>query len=447
VQILRFDHMVLTVADIELSCRFYERVLGMQVVTFAGGRKALAFGEQKINLHQRGKEFEPTAHAPTPGSADLCFITATPVADVLVHLEACGVSVLEGPVARTGAVGPITSVYFRDPDQNLIEVANCSEPNVSLGVATTGLSGIDPAKDSMRPMAVQLDHLIVPSKNRVAAARQLGTLLGVPWAEQGAVGPFSPVYVNKELTIDFDQSTDAVPKQHYCFRVSEVEFEIVLSRIKESGIAYRSLPHGPDDYKVNGAFGGKLVYWNEPDGHVWELLTVSYERQAQANPLPAPQRSVKSKLATRVLTASDAPSLRKLLELFSEAFEDPASYSQHQPSDDYLSRLLARDTFIAVATFDGGQVVGGLTGYVLHKCEQERSELYIYDLAVKEPLRRQGIATELIKTLQATARQRGICVIFVQADYGDDAAVALYTKLGSREDVMHFDILPSDGAA
>ena len=126
-QILRFDHIVLTVADIELSCRFYERVLGMRVVTFAGGRKALAFGEQKINLHQRGKEFEPKAHAPTPGSADLCFITATPVADVLAHLEACGVSVLEGPVARTGAVGPITSVYFRDPDHNLIEVANYGE--------------------------------------------------------------------------------------------------------------------------------------------------------------------------------------------------------------------------------------------------------------------------------------------------------------------------------
>jgi len=127
VQILRFDHIVLTVADIELSCRFYERVMGMQIVTFAGGRKALAFGEQKINLHQRGKEFEPKAHAPTPGSADLCFITATPVADVLVHLRACGVAVLEGPVARTGAVGPITSVYFRDPDHNLIEVANYGE--------------------------------------------------------------------------------------------------------------------------------------------------------------------------------------------------------------------------------------------------------------------------------------------------------------------------------
>jgi catechol 2,3-dioxygenase-like lactoylglutathione lyase family enzyme len=127
VQILRFDHIVLTVEDIEASCRFYERVLGMQVVTFAGGRKALAFGQQKINLHQRGAEFEPKARAPKPGSADLCFIAATPINDVLAHLKECGVPVLEGPVARTGAVGPILSVYFRDPDNNLIEVANCGE--------------------------------------------------------------------------------------------------------------------------------------------------------------------------------------------------------------------------------------------------------------------------------------------------------------------------------
>jgi catechol 2,3-dioxygenase-like lactoylglutathione lyase family enzyme len=131
-------------------------------------------------------------------------------------------------------------------------------------------------------MPIQLDHLIVPSKDRVAAARQLGTLLGVAWAEQGAVGPFSPVYVSAEFTLDFDQWTDPVPKQHYCFRVSDAEFEAILGRIKEAGIAYRSLPHGPDDCKVNPAFGGKLVYWSEPDGHVWELLTMSYERQPMA---------------------------------------------------------------------------------------------------------------------------------------------------------------------
>lgn len=103
-------------------------------------------------------------------------------------------------------------------------------------------------------MAIQLDHLIVPSADRVAAAQQLGTLLGVAWAEQGSVGPFSPVYVSENLTIDFDQWTDSIPKQHYCFRVDQLEFDAILARIRAAGIAYRSLPHGPDDYKVNPTF-------------------------------------------------------------------------------------------------------------------------------------------------------------------------------------------------
>ena len=118
------DHLVLTVADIDAACAFYERVLGMQTITFSQGRKALAFGVQKINLHQHGHEFEPKAERPTPGSADLCFITSTPLAQVINHLQACEVAQLEGPVPRTGARGPIMSVYFRDPDRNLIEVSN-----------------------------------------------------------------------------------------------------------------------------------------------------------------------------------------------------------------------------------------------------------------------------------------------------------------------------------
>ncbi len=118
------DHLVLTVADIEASCAFYQRVLGMEVVTFGAGRKALAFGAQKINLHQAGREFEPKAHKPTPGSADLCFLSSVPLAQVQAHLAACGVTVSEGPVQRTGARGPILSVYFRDPDLNLIELSN-----------------------------------------------------------------------------------------------------------------------------------------------------------------------------------------------------------------------------------------------------------------------------------------------------------------------------------
>jgi catechol 2,3-dioxygenase-like lactoylglutathione lyase family enzyme len=118
------DHLVLTVRDIEASCVFYQHVLGMAVVTFAAGRKALAFGVQKINLHQAGREFEPKADRPTPGSADLCFLTSVPLPEVQRHLAACGIPVTEGPVRRTGAQGPILSVYFRDPDLNLIEVSN-----------------------------------------------------------------------------------------------------------------------------------------------------------------------------------------------------------------------------------------------------------------------------------------------------------------------------------
>ena len=118
------DHLVLTVRDLERTIRFYTEAMGMEVVTFGAGRKALSFGDQKINLHEYGREFEPKAHAPTPGSADLCFLTTVPLAEVQAHWAACGVAVIEGPVQRTGATGPILSVYCRDPDDNLIEVAN-----------------------------------------------------------------------------------------------------------------------------------------------------------------------------------------------------------------------------------------------------------------------------------------------------------------------------------
>jgi catechol 2,3-dioxygenase-like lactoylglutathione lyase family enzyme len=118
------DHLVLTVADVDATCAFYARVLGMETVAFAGGRKALAFGQQKINLHPHGRESEPKAQRPTPGSGDLCLLTATPLDEVVAHLAAERVTIIEGPVRRTGATGPILSVYFRDPDGNLIEVSN-----------------------------------------------------------------------------------------------------------------------------------------------------------------------------------------------------------------------------------------------------------------------------------------------------------------------------------
>jgi len=120
----RLDHFVLTVADIDATCAFYERALGMTVVTFGSGRKALAFGRQKINLHQAGREFEPKALRPTLGSGDFCLIATTPLDAVVAHLVVCGVAIEEGPVERTGATGPISSIYLRDPDRNLIEIAN-----------------------------------------------------------------------------------------------------------------------------------------------------------------------------------------------------------------------------------------------------------------------------------------------------------------------------------
>ncbi|SMP60092.1 VOC family protein [Noviherbaspirillum suwonense] len=123
-QIARLDHLVLTVADIDATCDFYTRVLGMTVVTFGENRRALTFGAQKINLHRQGREFEPKAHRPTPGSADLCLIAGVPLADAEAHIRAAGVDIVEGPVRRTGATGPIWSVYFRDPDLNLIEVSS-----------------------------------------------------------------------------------------------------------------------------------------------------------------------------------------------------------------------------------------------------------------------------------------------------------------------------------
>jgi len=123
----RIDHVVLTVRNIEATCEFYVKVLGMSVVTFGSGRKAIQFGSQKFNLHESGKEFEPKATHPTPGSVDLCLISAVPLSEAIDHFARCGVAIIEGPVAKTGAIGALQSVYFRDPDMNLIEVSTYGE--------------------------------------------------------------------------------------------------------------------------------------------------------------------------------------------------------------------------------------------------------------------------------------------------------------------------------
>lgn len=129
-------------------------------------------------------------------------------------------------------------------------------------------------------MAIELDHILVPARDRDAAAELLASILGVYWAPAN-MGPFTAVYVNSSLTIDFDEWSENFPKGHYCFRVDNACFEETLRRIKDAGIPYRSQPHGPDDYQVNTSFGGKIVYWSQPDGHVWELLTKSYARAKQ----------------------------------------------------------------------------------------------------------------------------------------------------------------------
>lgn len=123
-KISQLDHLVLTVKDIERTRSFYVSVMGMQQERFGNGRIALKFGSQKINLHEFGREFEPKAGNAGPGCADLCFIIQTPLNEAMAHVERCGVEIIEGPVERRGAKGPIRSFYFRDPDQNLIEVAN-----------------------------------------------------------------------------------------------------------------------------------------------------------------------------------------------------------------------------------------------------------------------------------------------------------------------------------
>lgn len=128
IEIDRLDHLVLTVASISDTMAFYEKVLGFSAVQFGAGRVALAFGQQKINLHEAGREFEPKAARPTAGSADVCFVASTPLEDMVAHLKKVGVTIEAGPIARTGATGAISSVHIRDPDHNLVEVSNYIDP-------------------------------------------------------------------------------------------------------------------------------------------------------------------------------------------------------------------------------------------------------------------------------------------------------------------------------
>ena len=150
----------------------------------------------------------------------------------------------------------------------------------------------------------------------------------------------------------------------------------------------------------------------------------------------------RSKFTVRRLAPLDVAMMEAMLTTFGEAFGEVETYSAARPSSAYLERLLGSDTFIAIAALKSGKVVGGIAAYELRKFEQERSEIYIYDLAVAAAHRRDGIATALILELKKIATERGAYVVFVQADIGDAPAVALYSKLGVCEDVLHFDISP-----
>ena len=141
----------------------------------------------------------------------------------------------------------------------------------------------------------------------------------------------------------------------------------------------------------------------------------------------------------RILNRADARQLSAMLDMFGTAFDEVETYTHKKPSVTYLENLLSQNQFIAIAALDGETVVGGLTAYELTKFEQERSEIYIYDLAVAKSHRRRGVATALIEELRKVAAEKNAYVVFVQADQGDNAAIALYTKLGTREDVLHFD--------
>lgn len=130
---------------------------------------------------------------------------------------------------------------------------------------------------------IELDHIMVPSRDRRAAAELIARILNVPWSETG-VGPFCPVFVNDHLTLDIDQSEGDPPLSHYCFRLGEKEFDALLERLRALGIDYRSTPMGPVDMTINTHMGGRLVYWSQPDGHVWEALTISYARDTRKTP-------------------------------------------------------------------------------------------------------------------------------------------------------------------
>ena len=193
-KIERLDHLVLTVQSIEETCAFYENLLGMEVVTFGEDRRALAFGNQKINLHQVGMEFLPRAAVPTAGSADLCLVTEKALSEVIKHAESLGVEIEEGPVDRTGALGPMSSIYVRDPSKNLIEIANYPFSVQSQVESTTDEVSIEnlhvetgpphePGIESVHLGLDYIDHVVITCRSLADSRDFYGRLLGMRLVE------------------------------------------------------------------------------------------------------------------------------------------------------------------------------------------------------------------------------------------------------------------------
>lgn len=299
-------------------------------------------------------------------------------------------------------------------------------------------------------MPILLDHLIVPSKNRVAAARQLAGLLGVPWAEQAAIGPFSPVYVNSTLTLDFDEWPEPVPKQHYCFRVPDAEFDAILSRIMASGLAFRSTPLGEDDGKVNPAFGGRLVYWSEPDGHAWEILTVSYARPPAA---PAPHAGDAKATLVPMSEADYAAYVAGAIPNYAAEKVASGQWTEAESlalSKKSLDELLPQgrqtpDNHLFTVLDDQSVPVGML--WVAAQARAGERVAYVYDVSVKPEHRRKGHAASAFIALEGKVRELGLAGIALHVFGHNAAAQALYAKLGyAPTNINMYKPLPRTGA-
>lgn len=208
-----FDHIVLVVRDLDATTDFYTRVLGMRAVTFGGGRRALAFGSSKINLHRAGKEFEPGARRPTPGAADICLTVLQPVGEVVAELERLGVAVEEGPVPRTGALGPMTSVYVRDPDGNLVELSSYHTSGVvEERIAALGLKlpEVVPPLATYQPAVHSGAHVFTSGQlplihGELPVTGKVGSEVGAEKAKElAAVGALNALAAVKSVVGDLD---------------------------------------------------------------------------------------------------------------------------------------------------------------------------------------------------------------------------------------------------